>query len=179
MMTLANKNREKLLDLLTERLTFERAGVKLYESLIEKVRGSGEPAIIKMLDQLEEHRDEEKEHEEWLEQQIRALGGDAHGSTDLSRLTETESKGIEQVILSGDEPLPHMFHAILAAELVDNAGWELLVRLADEADDGDAKRAFRTRLQEEGRHLIFVRRAVEGLTLHSVLGETLAMPTSP
>ncbi len=39
-----------------------------------------------------------------------------------------------------------MFHALFAAELVDNAGWDLLVQLADEADDDEARRAFKKRL---------------------------------
>ena len=179
MKALAQNNRDKLIDVLTERLTFERAGVKLYDKVIQQVRSSKERAIGKMLGQLTEHRNQEKEHEEWLEEQIRNLGGDAHGSTDKSRLIETESKGIEEVILGNGATLPQMFHALLAAELVDNAGWDLLVGLADEADDDEAKRAFKRRLHEEAEHLVFVRRAVEDFTAHEVLGESVSMPTSP
>jgi bacterioferritin (cytochrome b1) len=179
MNVLAQRNRSKVVDVLTERLTFERTGVRLYDKLMERVRSSREPAIAKMLGQLKEHRDQEKEHEEWLEQQIRRLGGDARGSTGKSRLVETESKGIEEVILSDKADVPQMFHALLAAELVDNAGWDLLVELADEADDDEAKRAFKKRLHEEEEHLIFARRAVESFTVHEVLGESVHMPTAP
>ena len=176
---LAEKNRDKVIDVLTERLTFERAGVKLYDRIVEKMRASGDKQMNKMLDQMIEHRDQEKEHEEWLEEQIRALGGDAHGETKHSRLVQTESQGIEKVILQENAELPDMFHALLVAELADNAGWDLLVQLADEADDSKAKRAFKKRLHEEEEHLIFVRRAVEKLSIREVLEEPASMPTAP
>jgi ferritin-like metal-binding protein YciE len=130
-----------------------------------------------MLDEMQEHRDEEKEHEEWLEAQIRDLGGDAHGETDKSRLITRESKGIEEVVMS-DAQLPHLFHALLAAELVDNAGWDLLVQLADEAGDHRAKREFKKRLHEEEDHLLFVRKAVERYSEKEVFGRDVTMPST-
>ena len=176
---LARKNRERVIDVLTERLTFERSGVRLYDRIIERMRASNDGAIAKMLDQMLEHRDQEKEHEEWLEEQVRSLGGDAHAQTEKARLVETESQGIEKVIFGERSGLPDLFHALLAAELVDNAGWDLLVQLADEADDRKAKRAFKTRLHEEEEHLLFVRRAVERFSAREVLGEPRSMPTAP
>jgi bacterioferritin (cytochrome b1) len=174
MKELARKNRAKVVDVLSERLTFERAGVKLYDHIIEKMRQSNERPIAKMLDQMVEHRDQEKEHEEWLEEQIRGLGGDADGKTEKALLVERESKGIEEVILGHDATLPQMFHALMAAELVDNAGWDLLVELADEADDRPAKKAFKKRLHEEEEHLLFVRRALEKFAMREVLAAPAA-----
>ncbi len=175
---LATKNREKVIDMLCERLAFERSGVKLYDEIVRKMRASQDPQIEKMLDPMQEHRDQEKEHEEWLEAQIRSLGGDDRATTDLSRLVTRESKGIEEVVQK-DAEIPHLFHALLAAELVDNAGWDLLVQLADEADDDEAKRQFKKRLHEEEEHLILMRRAMERLALKEVLGERVSMPTHP
>ncbi len=176
---LAQKNRDRVIDVLTERLTFERSGVRLYDRIIERMRASNEAAVAKMLDQMIEHRDQEKEHEEWLEEQIRSLGGDAHAQTEKGRLVETESQGIEKVIFDDRSALPELFHALLAAELVDNAGWDLLVQLADDADDNKAKRAFKKRLHEEEEHLLFVHRAVERFSAREVLAEPAAMPTAP
>jgi bacterioferritin (cytochrome b1) len=176
---LAKLNPGKVIDLLTERVTFERDGVKLYDAILEKMRRSGDEEVRRMLPQMQEHRDQEKEHEEWLEEQIRALGGDAHGTTEMSELVAREAKGIEDVILDGDNEIFHLFHALLTAELADNAGWELLVTLADEAGDREARRQFRQRLHDEEEHLVFVRRAVEGFARRQVLGEQVAMPTSP
>jgi bacterioferritin (cytochrome b1) len=179
MQELAKHAPDKLVDLLTERLTFERAGVALYEAIITKIEASADKQVQRMLPQLREHAHEEKEHEEWLEAQIRALGGDTHAKTEMARLVEIESSGIEQVIIDGDNDPKHLFHALLTAELTDNAGWELLVSLAGEAGDRDAKKAFKQRLSEEKDHLAFVRRAVEGFTCHVVLGEALELPAYP
>jgi bacterioferritin (cytochrome b1) len=176
---LTQKNREKVIDLLTERLEFERSGVKLYDRIIGRIQRAGDQEALKMLDAMRKHRDQEKEHEEWLESQIRALGGDAHGQTELSRLSKRESQGIEQVVMEGSSPLPHLFHALLAAELVDHAGWELLVQLADEAGDREARHHFQRCLHEEVEHLAFVRRALEQFARREVLGQQVSLPHTP
>jgi bacterioferritin (cytochrome b1) len=176
---LAAKNRDKVLDLLNERCAFERTAVKLYDAIVAKIRRANQAEFTRMLAQMQEHRDQEKEHEEWLEEQIRALGGDPHAETEHVQLTAKESQGILAVILNGDPEIPHLFHALLVAELADNAGWDLLVELAEEADDDKAKRAFKKRLHEEEEHLIFVRRAMERFAREEVLGEQVAMPTQP
>ncbi len=177
MKDLANYDKVKVIDVLNERLAFERAGVKLYDRVLEVMRASGDENVMRMLDEMQGHREEEKEHEEWLEEQIRSLGGDAHAETDKSRLVTRESKGIEEVVMS-DAELPHLFHALLAAELVDNAGWDLLAQIADEAGDHSAKRDFKKRLHEEEDHLLFVRRAVEKLSVAEVLGKAEKLPSS-
>jgi bacterioferritin (cytochrome b1) len=179
MKELAKHNPEKILDLLIARLTFERTGVKLYDSVISKIRAQKDPDAHRMLETLQEHRDEEKEHEEWLEEQVRALGGDAHGSSDMSRLEARESKGIEDIVLDGDNDALHLFHALLAAELADNANWDLLVQIADQAGDRDAKKQFKKRLHEEMEHLVFIRRVIERLARRVILGESVEMPTWP
>ena len=171
----AQHDRTKAIDVLNERLAFERAGVKLYDRVLEKMQAQNDPAVMRMFEEMQEHRDEEKEHEEWLEAQIRSLGGDAHSDTEMSNLITRESKGIEDVVMN-DAELPHLFHAMLAAELVDNAGWDLLVQLADEAGDHGAKREFKKRLHEEEDHLLLIRKAVENFSAHEVLGEKLKMP---
>jgi len=175
MKELANFDRAKVIDSLSERLAFERAGVKLYDRICDVIRSGADENPKRMLEEMEQHRNEEKEHEEWLEEQIRALGGDAHGETDKSRLVTRESKGIEEVVMS-DAELPHLFHALLAAELVDNAGWDLLVQIADEAGDREAKRAFKKRLHEEEDHLLFAREAMKRLSFQEVLGEPEKLP---
>jgi rubrerythrin len=175
---LAEKNVGRLVDLLSERLAFERAGVKLYDAILERMRASGDPQIQRMLDQMQEHREDEKRHEEWLEEQIRALGGDAHTPSEKSILVQAESQGIEHVI-QRDPRLPHDFHALLVAELADNAGWDLLVQLADEVGDRDAKKEFKKRLHEEEEHLLFVRKAVEQFAKQELMGEPQKMPASP
>ncbi|WP_434048744.1 MULTISPECIES: ferritin-like domain-containing protein [Sorangium] len=170
MQKLAQGNKEKAIDLLNERLTYERASVRLYDSMVEKIGRSADPGLMGLLGQLREYRDQEKEHEEWLEARIRELGGDAHGETEMSRLITIESQGIQQVVLDGDQNPAHLFHALLTAELVDNSGWQLLLELADEADDDEARASFRKRLHEEEDHLLLTRQVVERLTRTELLG---------
>jgi bacterioferritin (cytochrome b1) len=178
MKQLAAKNKDRVIDVLNERLTFERAGARLYDSILANMRSATNPEVVRMMGPMKEHRDQEKEHEEWLEAQIRAMGGDAHAKTEMSELTTEESAGVEKVVMM-DKNLVHQMHGLLIAELVDNAGWELLLELADDADDADARREFRRRLHEEEEHLMFVRRAVVAFARRNVLGQTVPLPASP
>jgi bacterioferritin (cytochrome b1) len=172
---LAKKNPRKVIDLLNERLTFERSGVKLYDILLSRLRLVGDPDFEPLIDEMEHFRDEEKEHEEWLEEQIRALGGDPGAVTEQSILVQTESEGIERVVRR-DQSIPHDFHALLAAELADNAGWDLLVQIADELGDSSAKRQFKKRLRAEEKHLLFVRKTLLDLTAKEVSEPAPAPP---
>jgi rubrerythrin len=175
MQKLAQRNSARILDLLGERMTFERAGVRLYDQILTRMRASADERIQAMCETMEKHRAEEKEHEEWLGVQIRALGGNTEVMTEHSRLVEQESQGIEQVMRS-DENIVHDFHALLSAELTDNAGWDLLKGLADELGDKDAKREFTRRLHEEEDHLLFVRKAMQMFALEELTGEPQKMP---
>ncbi len=167
---LAAYDKTKLIDLLGERLAFEREGVKLYDTVLSKIdaaRGKGEVVLFR--DELQSFRDQEYEHATWLEGCIEDLGGNKDEKTEMAKLVERESVGIEQVIRE-EEILTHAMHALLAAELVDNAGWELLIELADDADDRDARAEFRKRLHEEEEHLIFMRSAILAFARKDVLG---------
>lgn len=172
---LSKKNKEKVLDVLVERLCFERAGVRLYDKVLERMRQSKEPAVADMLTQMKEFREQDKEHEEWLQNSIRSLGGDPTQMTEKATLTTQEAAGIEAVIMR-DPELPHLFHALLAAELVDNAGWRLLVEIADAAHARQAKKEFKKRLREEEQHLAFLREALRNFSAHEILGEELESP---
>src|SRR5687767_5733074 len=105
MKKLAEKNPEQLIELLHERLTFERTSVKLYDRVLSLMAASKEPQILGMLDTMQGYRDEEAEHRAWLEGQIQTLGGDVNREPERSRLVATESRGIEQVILREDVEL--------------------------------------------------------------------------
>jgi len=164
---LAKKNVTKVIDLLSERLAYERAGVKLYDTLHARLRVATDPTLKALLEQVEHNRDEEEEHVEWLEAQIRALGGDAHAPTERSVLVRAESEGVERV-MRRDDSIPHDFHALLTAELADNAGWDMLVQIADEFGDFAAKKEFKKRLREEEEHLLFVRKTLLELTKQEV-----------
>lgn len=178
MKKLAERHPDRLLDLLTERLTFERAAVKLYDTILGKMRASSEPNVAALVPTMEQNRNEEKEHEEWLESQIRSLGGDAHATTERSELIERQTKGIEEVIAT-EERIPHLFEALLTAELIEDAAWKLLLELADDAEDEDARREFRQRAEAEERHLIFVRNTVSAFARREVLDQAVQHAIAP
>jgi hypothetical protein len=46
---------------------------------------------------------------------------------------------------------------MLAVELTDNAGWELLIQLADDAGEDELSASFLTALGEEQQHLAIVK----------------------
>lgn len=175
---LAQTNTAKLLDMLTARLVYERTGVRLYDGIIAKIELSADTRFRPMLETLRHNRAEEKEHEEWLEAQIRSLGGDPHIMTRLAELEDEESRGVVNVILDGHTEIPHLIHALLTAELADNAGWDLLVRLADEAGDKVAKREMQKRMAHEIEHLAFLREAMKRSAQGDVLGVSREMPSS-
>jgi rubrerythrin len=167
----------QILDALGARLAFERTGVKLYDTVITKIQRSGEPRYHRILKKLHEIRDDEKEHEEWLEAQIRAVGGRPDEITTLSQLEAEESTGIQNVILDGHEKTLHLLHALLAAEAADNAGWDLLVKLADQTGDKKAKRAFMKRMASEMEHLAYIRAAVQRGAEIELLGRDVELPS--
>jgi bacterioferritin (cytochrome b1) len=176
---LVAKNAAQVLDVLAARLTFERTGVKLYDSVIQKIERSGESRYHALVATLRKHRNEEKEHEEWLEQVIRALGGHPEETTTLAMLETEESQGIQSVILDGHTRVIEVLHALLTAELADNAGWDLLVELADDTGDRLAKAEFGKRMHEEARHLAFLREAVLRAAEVEILGRDEPMPKRP
>ena len=172
---LAKKNAPFVLDVLNARLAFERTGVKLYDSVIEKIERSGDPRFSAIVEELREIRAEEREHAEWLEMQIRGLGGRPDENSDMARLETEEGRGIESVICDGHAKIIHLVHALLAAELADNAGWDVLVQLADEAGDSAAKVELGRRMAEEAKHLLFIREVVVR-AVESEIGRERQMP---
>lgn len=175
---LAQNHTSEVLDMLSARVTFERTGVKLYDAVIEKIEDGGDARYQPLLGTLQKHRNEEKEHEEWLEQQIRSLGGDPHVKTEMARLEEEESQGIQSVILDGHTEVPHLIHALLTAELADNAGWDLLVKLADDAGDREAKKEFTKRMAHEVKHLAYLREVMKRSAQNEILRKDRSMPES-
>lgn len=175
---LVEGNAALVLDLMIGRLRFEQTGVKLYDTVIQKIERSGPSRYHATLGALRHIKSEEQEHVEWLTEQITALGGNPDETTDMAQLETEESSGVVSVIVDGHDKVIHLLHALLAAELADNAGWDLLVALAGERGDGKAKRAFAKRLAEEVEHLAYIRSAVVSAAEIEILGETRELPTS-
>jgi hypothetical protein len=178
MRKLVEANRDKLGDVLIERAAAERVGARLYARVVERV-ARAEPAVRRMLPQLERQRDEEQEHGRWLAGELRALDRSAFSPNARAQRVNVELRGIEELILDGHATLPELFHALLGAELLDAAGWGFLVQLAARAGDESARRQFAERRLRKEEHVAFLRRAVEEFTHNDVLGVPVTMPIAP
>ena len=146
-----------LLDKLSERLAFERSGTRLYEALINKCEALGEESSEPTLEQLQHIRDEELEHFLLLKTTITELGGDPTVQSPCADITGVISLGIVQVLTDPRTSVTQCLQAILSAELADNDGWELLIRLADNLGYVDMAKAFQGALENEVEHLTNVR----------------------
>jgi bacterioferritin (cytochrome b1) len=146
-----------LLDKLSERLAFERMGTRLYEALLNKCEMLGEVAPGPTLEEIEQIGREELEHFLLLNDTIAGLGGDPTLQSPCADVAGVASLGIVQVLTDPRSSLAHCLQAMLTAELTDNAGWELLIQLADNLGYEEMKTEFEAALADEERHLVNVR----------------------
>jgi bacterioferritin (cytochrome b1) len=154
-----------LLDKLGERLAFERGGTRLYEALITKCLAAGDTQGIIDMDKLAEIHDDEASHADLLRQVIESLGADPTTQTPCADLTGVESLGLVQSLNDPRTTVAQGLHSILIAELADNAGWELLIDLAQGTGQTQLVEQFSAALAEEQEHLQQVRSWIQQLTL--------------
>ena len=166
---------DMLMDKIGERIAFERTGTRLYDALILKyetlTEAGGGPAMPVPLDAsgddvastLQRIRAEEHEHFLMLCDVMRSLGGDPTAQTPCADVAATASMGLMQVVTDPRTTLAQSLNAMLTAELTDNAGWELLVALADDAGNTELAQQFQRAMAEEDEHLITVKSWVSAL----------------
>jgi ferritin-like metal-binding protein YciE len=102
-----------------------------------------------------------------LQAAIEQLGGDPTTVTPAANLSATASQGIPKVIVDPRTTLLQSLEAALIAELSDNACWETLVELAQQAGENDLAQQCEQALMDEQDHLRKVRTwlaAGQGLT---------------
>jgi hypothetical protein len=183
MAKLKGSNPSIFMDKLGERLAFERSGVRLYDALITKyqaVQGSAEgllPPAAQVLTTapdggmsgigadaaetpaatLMRIRSEELAHFRMLCEGMVQLGGDPTAQTPCADVTGTASLGIVQVLSDPRTTLAQCLNTMLTVELTDNAGWELLIQLAEDAGESELAGRFLGALSQEQEHLAIVR----------------------
>ena len=164
-----------------ERAAFERSGTRLYEALITKFQGVqalGQEVLVPAdqlpafdgaaaapgsvmgeapLQTLMRIRNEELEHFRMLGMAIEKMGGDPTAQTPCADVTATASMGILQVVTDPRTTLAQCLNAVLTAELTDNAGWELLIQLAEDAGETELAGRFLGALSQEQEHLAIVK----------------------
>jgi hypothetical protein len=145
------------MDKLGERLAFERMGTRLYEALYNKVETLGETSPGPTLEDIQQIGSEELEHFLLLNRTITEAGGDPTVQSPCADVAAVTSMGIMQVLTDPRTSLAQSLQAILSAELTDNAGWELLIQLADNLGYEELSVQFQEALTHEEEHLVNVR----------------------
>jgi hypothetical protein len=147
-----------LIDKLGERLAFERTGTRLYEAVITKAErnGAGDGTGPELADLRQVH-DEELAHFHMLKRHMERLGADPTAVTPAADVAGVASSGLLGVAADPRTTLHQSLEAVLIAELADNEGWEMLIKLAKDMGQDDMASEFQTALKEEERHLALVR----------------------
>lgn len=176
MQVLSGKRPQLLIDKLGERLAFERAGTRLYDAMIRKCTSTMQvqtPAFSAPIDELRRIRDEEARHADLLVQAIEMLGGDPTAQTPGAALVGVEGMGLMQVINDPRTSPTQSLHALLTAELSDDAGWELLIEVAEHCQQTELAHRFQAARSEELRHADDVRRwHTQAVLSDATLGRT-------
>ena len=158
-----------LLDKLGERLAFERTGTRLYDALITKFDTMQDQSTSMTLADLRKIRQDEARHFAIVADAIETLGGDPTSQTPCADLVGVESMGLMQVVTDPRTTVAQSLHAILVAELTDNAGWELLIALAEDQNQNSLITDFTVALDEERAHLQQVQNWFQEATIGEVI----------
>lgn len=160
------------IDKLSERLAFERSGVRLYDAVLSKfdVYGTWDGGPSRA--DIEEIRDEELRHFKLVHDSIESLGADPTAMTPSADLTGVVSQGIMQAITDARTTLPQSLQALLSAERTDIDGWSLLIELADASGQTKLVDQFRHAHALEEEHARKVQSWVAS-SIHADLGRQL------
>jgi hypothetical protein len=170
-----------LLNKLGERLAFERTGVRLYEALIDKLpafAGDGAATGPSVAD-LRSIQEDELRHVDVVRRAIEALGGDPTAMTPAADLAGVAGMGLLQVVCDPRTQVADSLQALLAAELVDNDGWELLIQLARALGQEQMAVSFAHAGDQERLHLLRVRAWLAAIVMKEAGVEEAQIPTAP
>ena len=143
-----------LMDKLGERLAFERSGTRLYDALM--VKCAAESSSIVPAREIRQIRDEETVHFALLGAAIESLGGDPTAQTPSADVAGVEGMGLMQVLNDPKTTVAHALHAILVAEMTDNAAWDQLIELTSQVGNDELVARFEKARREEREHLVKV-----------------------
>jgi bacterioferritin (cytochrome b1) len=145
------------LDKLGERLAFERSGTRLYAALIAKCQAPQEGPQVVSLETLLHFQQEELSHFLLMKECMEEMGADPTAQTPCADVAGVESIGLLQVITDPRTTVSQSLHAILVAELADNAAWEDLIVMAREMGLEEMATRFEEASSHEQEHLQTIR----------------------
>lgn len=147
----------QFIDKLSERLSFERTGVRLYEGLLSKFDAFGTFDGGPTRAELEHILMEEHAHFRMLTDAVAKVGGDPTVMSPSADLHATMTYGVLAVMVDARTTFSQCLEAALQAELADNEGWEALVELATQNGEEDLASRFSAAKETEEEHLEHVR----------------------
>jgi ferritin-like protein len=165
MAVMTGRNPQMLIDKLGERLAFERTSTRLYEALLVKISQADDPGCSISVDAARTIRAQELDHMNMVAAAIESIGGDPTAMTPCADLAGVEAMGLIKVLTDPRTTLAQSLHALLSAEMTDNAGWEMLIALADHNMQTAMVDDFRLALEQEMAHLELVQTWLNELTL--------------
>jgi hypothetical protein len=137
-------------DLMSAALTHERCGTHLYRSVASR---TGNPVLKR---RYQEHGEETLRHVEVLEALVAVAGGDPGYVSPMARAVEgMDAKLLESTFMldGGVDPMLResvMLDAVLLAETIDHANWELIGQLVPSLPEGEVRDAFQAAVEEVG-----------------------------
>ncbi len=156
MKKMTGHNPEMFINKLGERLAFERSGVRIYESFIEKCMSATHDGmdISKVpIERIREFRNQEAQHFRLIKQCMESLGADPTAQTPDADVAGVASMGMMKVITDPRTSVSQCLESMLALELTDNAEWDLLIKLAEDMGMADMAGQFAQAKDEEDIHL--------------------------
>lgn len=157
-----------LMDKLSEFITVERGGAKLYQAALQLVR---DPEV---LDKFREFYEQTRHHEEILTNVIRSLGGDPTYMSRGARLAQAKAESLLSTMTMSDGVSPkeaeiNAMENIVLAETKDYADWELLYKIAHRSSDSKVSSVLKPVVSEvqeqENEHVSWTQQAVARLEL--------------
>jgi rubrerythrin len=173
-----------LLDLIGERLAYERTGVRLYEALLAKLQAADPRPGRPTVESITFLRDQELEHFQLLWRSAEQLGGDPTAMTPAADITAMVGNGIVAVLSDARITLNQALRTMLSVELTDVASWGVLIDLAQAMDQDELVARFQEAADHEEQHLIqvreWVRRGLAGdAGVEKEMEEQAAAPPPP
>ena len=132
--TTSSFKRDELMDKLSEFLTVERGGIKLYEAALKRVQNR------EVKEKFHQFHQQTIRHEQILTHIIEKLGGKPAYKSAGAKLAEAKAKALLKTMteskgMSRDEAELNAIENIVIAETKDHADWELLGHIAHRSED--------------------------------------------
>lgn len=164
--TIPEPDKSLLMDKLGERMAFERAGTRLYDALMVKCAADKSARIPAK--EVKHIRDEEAMHFALVGAAIQSLGGDPTAQTPAADIAGVEGMGLMQVLNDPKTTVAQALHAMLVAEMTDNAAWDELIELTTQAGNDDLVARFTKARDSEAEHLEKVQGWYKAATMAAV-----------